>query len=464
MASLIDSREFTKRVAIKDLNPSVTNILIIGIVIDKRSPRIVSCKKRNTEKSLLKFTMRDSEVDFINVTMWGSQDFIENLSMEFYMGTVVEVINPTVAFRNLRGHDDVLVPDVTSSFTLSCDETQSKITRHETDCARYFPLAHIPTKCPGDFYSLRDAYENSQMLKNRSLNFLVVVKSVGEVKRIKMKEGEEKEMREISVMDRTFNSMPLTIWELEMVIRAGSWKPCRTTLFLADFKLEWNKYKSKYALSYGYRSIIIDNPITEQAQELATWAYSTALASKDENIPFPIDPKTVNTVMSSRAVREKVKKEGTRTFTALVYAVIYHFDLDGCSAPTVVRQCEYCNWSVNEDDTCKNCNCPSGAGTELPSTVTVFDIRMHIADHTGNLMNCKLTQAVAKHLCQCSAEEFLAKTDDEKTALKFRTLFKHHAVRIIVSPNSCDNNKPKVTALSCERTSLSTHCTLVPMM
>ncbi|XP_072153398.1 meiosis-specific with OB domain-containing protein isoform X5 [Bemisia tabaci] len=293
---------------------------------------------------------------------------------------------------------------------------------------------------------------------------LLITQNVGEVKRIKMKEGEEKEMREISVMDRTFNSMPLTIWELEMVIRAGSWKPCRTTLFLADFKLEWNKYKSKYALSYGYRSIIIDNPITEQAQELATWAYSTALASKDENIPFPIDPKTVNTVMSSRAVREKVKKEGTRTFTALVYAVIYHFDLDGCSAPTVVRQCEYCNWSVNEDDTCKNCNCPSGAGTELPSTVTVFDIRMHIADHTGNLMNCKLTQAVAKHLCQCSAEEFLAKTDDEKTALKFRTLFKHHAVRIIVSPNSCDNNKPKVTALSCERTSLSTHCTLVPMM
>ncbi|XP_072153397.1 meiosis-specific with OB domain-containing protein isoform X4 [Bemisia tabaci] len=400
MASLIDSREFTKRVAIKDLNPSVTNILIIGIVIDKRSPRIVSCKKRNTEKSLLKFTMRDSEVDFINVTMWGSQDFIENLSMEFYMGTVVTDSSVITAegFRYLGQHG------------------------------------------------------------------LLITQNVGEVKRIKMKEGEEKEMREISVMDRTFNSMPLTIWELEMVIRAGSWKPCRTTLFLADFKLEWNKYKSKYALSYGYRSIIIDNPITEQAQELATWAYSTALASKDENIPFPIDPKTVNTVMSSRAVREKVKKEGTRTFTALVYAVIYHFDLDGCSAPTVVRQCEYCNWSVNEDDTCKNCNCPSGAGTELPSTVTVFDIRMHIADHTGNLMNCKLTQAVAKHLCQCSAEEFLAKTDDEKTALKFRTLFKHHAVRIIVSPNSCDNNKPKVTALSCERTSLSTHCTLVPMM
>lgn len=69
---------------------------------------------------------------------------------------------------------------------------------------------------------------------------------------------------------------------------------------------------------------------------------------------------------------------------------------------------EYCNWSVNEDDTCKNCNCPSGAGTELPSTVTVFDIRMHIADHTGNLMNCKLTQAVAKHLCQCSVFLFSA--------------------------------------------------------
>lgn len=38
------------------------------------------------------FTLRDSEEDFINVTVWGSVEFIEGLTQTFHIGSIGEYI------------------------------------------------------------------------------------------------------------------------------------------------------------------------------------------------------------------------------------------------------------------------------------------------------------------------------------------------------------------------------------
>lgn len=40
------------------------------------------------ERSVWTFTLRDSEEDFINVTVWGSTEFVKKLSSMFNIGSV----------------------------------------------------------------------------------------------------------------------------------------------------------------------------------------------------------------------------------------------------------------------------------------------------------------------------------------------------------------------------------------
>jgi len=44
----------------------------------------------NGERSVWQFTLRDSEKDFINVTVWGSTEFVRKLSSTFNIGSVGE--------------------------------------------------------------------------------------------------------------------------------------------------------------------------------------------------------------------------------------------------------------------------------------------------------------------------------------------------------------------------------------
>lgn len=46
----------------------------------------------NGERGVWTFTLRDSEEDFINVTVWGSTEFVKKLSTTFTIGSVGEYI------------------------------------------------------------------------------------------------------------------------------------------------------------------------------------------------------------------------------------------------------------------------------------------------------------------------------------------------------------------------------------
>lgn len=80
-----------QKVRLNHLNMNIKNALIVGIVIAKNSPRTIGSKKKNGEsRGVTSFTVRDSEVDTINVDVWGSEYFVLTFYERFLVGDVGE--------------------------------------------------------------------------------------------------------------------------------------------------------------------------------------------------------------------------------------------------------------------------------------------------------------------------------------------------------------------------------------
>lgn len=79
-----------KRVSLKDLNPNLYNVLIVGIIIGKTRPRKFLDTKTSVEtyKAVWNFTLRDSKQDYINCAYWGASETIFNVNERFRTGDV----------------------------------------------------------------------------------------------------------------------------------------------------------------------------------------------------------------------------------------------------------------------------------------------------------------------------------------------------------------------------------------
>jgi hypothetical protein len=54
---------------------------------------------------------------------------------------------------------------------------------HETEyCDEFLPLLHLPTKPPGDFFTLADVYHNGTSIRGEFVNLLVSVRDVSIIK------------------------------------------------------------------------------------------------------------------------------------------------------------------------------------------------------------------------------------------------------------------------------------------
>lgn len=67
-----------------------------------------------------------------------------------------------------------------SPFQLTLSEKQNVMVLHETEyCDEFLPLLHLPTKPPGDFFTLADVYHNGTTIRGEYVNLLVSVRDVG---------------------------------------------------------------------------------------------------------------------------------------------------------------------------------------------------------------------------------------------------------------------------------------------
>lgn len=106
-----------------------------------------------------------------------------------------------------------------------------------------------------------------------------------------------------------------------------------TVLQLIDVRAAYSPFSRSVELSTHGRTLIIENPKTRESTALLQYASSIPLA----DLPFGgsigsalIDLSSITTVMTIKQINDRMDSEQSgEEFTAVLYALIETFDLDG---------------------------------------------------------------------------------------------------------------------------------------
>ncbi|XP_050438704.1 meiosis-specific with OB domain-containing protein [Adelges cooleyi] len=424
------------RLKINSISVGTTNFILIGIIIAKQNPRLVISKKDNTTWYVFTFTLRDSPEGFLNVTAWGSFEYINKINATFKIGDVVDIVNAKISFRKNEGAINQFTPSVTSCLGLTLYQNGSQISKHDqNDCKLYQYLLRLPTRSPNSCLVIADIHSHGKILCGKYCCLMVAVRQVNNAKCIKSKTGVECNLREITVMDKTHSSLILLIWNDELVKSASQWIPRETILFLADVRLDWSEFKENMIAIVTGKTIITENPCTKEAEALRNFSELCSIGPITTiNTTFVVpDVETIVNIMSCKNIKKTCNIQGMQEFTALVYAVISKFDIDGLTS-FVYTKCNLCGSRVNNDfKTCLNFECisnmPVGHGVE--DLRCVLNIRMSLTDSSGTLENCQVSDHTATKLLG-SVEDFLSMSSTQKTEIKWKYLFTNCAVKLVI--------------------------------
>ncbi|XP_014278474.1 meiosis-specific with OB domain-containing protein [Halyomorpha halys] len=449
-----------KRVTLNYLTPSSADFLVVGVIIAKRPPKSFKSKKDGSDRGVMGFTLRDSPADYINVTVWGSKIFVDNFNACYRVGDVVDLINTKVIMRKPEDRTDIFQPPVTSCMELVFNELQSEISPHDLeDCLDYIKILHLPTKPPGNFLNLADIKANGKLFNGQYVNILVAVQRIGNRRDMKSRTGKDISILEIVVMDKTSSDFMVQTWEEDIIQRGSGWKPKDTVLFLSDVRVEWSEFRKAMVATITSRSVVTENPSTREAAILASFALTVPIQTPQlvDNIANTIiEPETIVNVMSCASViRQAWSGESSDSFTALVFAVIQAFDLDGFKS-VVVSRCSICS-CPSEGSICPRSDCSEGQPT------AAYDLRINLFDHTGRLSNCRLTGNTAEQVITVKPEVFLNLNLDGKTQLKWRWLLKKVSARLLIKPVGPGTLAPLISVVELKRISIVEYASKLPV-
>ncbi|XP_050352082.1 meiosis-specific with OB domain-containing protein-like [Nymphalis io] len=375
-----------QKVCLNNLNINIKNALIVGIIIAKNSPRTIGSKKKNGEtRGVMSFTLRDSEIDTINVDVWGSEYFVITFYERFLVGDVVEISSPKICVKN--GNNEIYRPQVSSPFYLSLNEGQSEVSIFDGDTiGMYFPLLHIPTKPGAGYCGLSEVVKFQEQKSDVYVDLLVVVKSVKPVKTIKTKAGVEMSVRSVEIIDNTTPaSLILDIFDIDTIQRAEAWRAWESVLFVADARV-WRR------LQTCARSVLTHQPHAPEAEalrlhvrnggEAATWAaWSGERAC----------------AASVSQIQDRLKSGVP--FCAALHALLTHVDLE-----------------------------------EIVTTDgKLEELRVRFADHTGEL-NARLPVKVTEDAFGYSVEQLKAMSVEERGAIRWMFLLEQCSAKVAVTP------------------------------
>ncbi|XP_057666084.1 meiosis-specific with OB domain-containing protein [Diorhabda carinulata] len=426
-----------QRATLKDLNPYLTNILIVGAIIGKQKPRKFTDAKLNVHgvlRAVWNFTLRDSVKDYINVTYWGSAEVIFQANDKFNVGDVVALINPIIKIRNLDDISEQFLPMVTSPYSLTLTE-KSTLIRHEANVEYFSSLLKFPTKPLAGFVPLRDIHNRGSSIQGY-VNILVVVKGLSEIRNVSSRNNNETyTIRTVDVFDHTSPSLKLEIWENHIIQRSEHWIPKQTVLFITDLKIQWSNFQRQFIARITGCTIITENPNGREAQMLLNYAKDAPIETYDivdQIINSLPDPNLIQNVMNVKQIHDKLNDFNgeIKHFTAVLYTFISNLDLDGLSK-TLSIKCGKCKMEM-KSSRCVNSECPTVFENETADPEFNFDIKLTLTDHTGSLKNCRLSGHPAEQALGCTAREFSNMSDDEKGILKWKYLLERCAVYIAV--------------------------------
>ncbi|XP_060516986.1 meiosis-specific with OB domain-containing protein isoform X2 [Cylas formicarius] len=423
------------RLEIKNLEPDAVNILLVGVIIGKKKPKIF---QRESTRAVWNFTLRDSPQHYINVAMWAPPEQVFQANDRFKTGDVVELLNPQVQLRQMGDRSELFHPMVTSPFKLSMSE-KSAIVNHPGN-SFYLKLLRYPTKPTAAFFPLQDIQNSGRALSGFFVDVLGAVRGLGPIRTVTTKNDETIQVREIEVFDHTCPSLRITLWEPDLIHRSDAWKPRYTILFLTDLTVDWSSFGRAYVAKATGRTIVTENPISKEAESLIDYVKNAPIETFDivERLLTSLPNTATQEVVNVKQLQERInacvdneEHQGNRSFSVFLFAFVSHLDLDGLSQTLIVK-CVRCKTAM-KGAKCENTGCPSVFENEdtTESEVT-FDVKVMLSDHTGTLTNCRLSGQAAETVLGCSAAAFHLMSDDQKCDLKWRYLMERCKIRIAV--------------------------------
>ncbi|KAF3818838.1 hypothetical protein GH733_012255 [Mirounga leonina] len=375
-----------------------------------------------SERYTFSFTIRDSPTHFVNATSWGSEGYIRSLSDSFRVGECVIIENPLIQRKELE-REEKFSPATPGNYKLLLSENHSTVkicSSYQVD-TKLLALIYLPVKESRDFYSLGDIVANGCSLDGRIINVLAAVRSVGEPKYFTTSDRRKGQRCEVKLYDETESSFAMICWDNESILVAQSWVPRDTVIFASDVKISFDKFRNCMTATVISKTIITTNPVNTIV-DVYTVEQLKVKASKNEGKADP--------------------------FYGILYAYISTLNIDDDSTIVVRHRCSGCGYVVKEaSSTCTACNKDS---LEFKSVFLSFHLLIDLTDHTGTLHACSLTGGVAEETLGCTVNEFLAMTDEQKTALKWQFLLERSKIYLKFFLSHRARGGLRISVLSCK--------------
>ncbi|XP_044928118.1 meiosis-specific with OB domain-containing protein isoform X2 [Mustela putorius furo] len=453
MANSFASKTFT---TLSDLHPNMANLKIIGIVIGKTDVKGFPDRKNiGSERYTFSFTIRDSPTHFVNVTSWGSEGYIRSLSDSFRVGECVIIENPLIQRKELEREEKFSPATPSCKLLLSENHSTVKVCSSYQVDTKLLALIYLPVKESHDFYSLGDIVANGCSLDGRIINVLAAVRSVGEPKHFTTSDRRKGQRCEVKLYDETESSFAMICWDNESILVAQSWVPRDTVIFASDVRISFDKFRNCMTATVISKTIITTNPDTPEANILLNFIRENKEtnpldAEMDSYLRESVNLNTIVDVYTVEQLKVKASKNEGKAdpFYGILYAYISMLNIDDDAMTVVRHQCSGCGYVVNEaSSTCTACNKNS---LEFRSVFLSFHLLIDLTDHTGTLQACSLTGRVAEETLGCTVNEFLAMTDEQKTALKWQFLLERSKIYLKFFSSHRARGGLRLSVLSCK--------------
>lgn len=203
-----------KTFSIASLHPNAINFILTGVIIGKSNVSKFEKTEREGQSSLrgvVKFLIRDNCDHFINVTVWGTYEFISEYNAQFTIGDVVNVIRSRVSFIR---HDDKFNPITSSPLELTINEGFGSIEFFDGDVTERVKLRRVPLKPPELALSLADIASTTSDDPGGLVDLFVLVAKLRPARQVAGKLA-----RDLVVVDQTVPGMYMTIWNEAWILR-----------------------------------------------------------------------------------------------------------------------------------------------------------------------------------------------------------------------------------------------------
>eukprot|EP00048_Salpingoeca_helianthica_P010365 m.148998 g.148998 ORF g.148998 m.148998 type:complete len:485 (+) comp15065_c0_seq1:161-1615(+) len=240
------------------------NITLVGVVLAAQDPKSFPDKKtQGRDRWTVSFTLRDSYDDTVNISCWGSEEWVKSLVEMCTTGFIGTFAGGRVQNKNPQGAR--WLPPTTMDVEVSYSEHSSNIKAHdESEDLERLRRAPLPQ---ADITSI-SALQTLPVGQQIDLNLLCAVSEVGAPRTFVSKStGRPGSLCHATVFDASSSSaISLTLWGDKRVAEAQTWAPS-SVILLINVHVNTSGARG-LDVSVDQKSIVILDPDFPDAAEL----------------------------------------------------------------------------------------------------------------------------------------------------------------------------------------------------